>query len=218
MAPGAPLVVSGLAAGALVFGGFLLLEQLNFDTDTKTAESKDPPGGPSEDSSDAPKRDPDPKGGPKHETGPTIPPAPNEDKRESDRVAFYTVQSPEDALRLATGGAPWPTAPHRAHFGPGLYAWDNPLSAAVYLGKLQPRSETPLSIVTVTIDRATLSTFNKKDLRGSDDAEAFVDRHSHLFGQGEPHPYDWIIRPVDKSLGHENYFTDEVFPNFRVGF
>jgi hypothetical protein len=41
------------------------------------------------------------------------------------------------------------------------------------------------------------------------DAEAFVDRHSRLYGAGEPHNYDYIRGHT--GMGDEHFFHRRVF-------
>ncbi|MFF3498919.1 hypothetical protein [Streptomyces sp. NPDC003247] len=44
-------------------------------------------------------------------------------------------------------------------------------------------------------------------------AEAFVDTHSRLYGDGLPHDYDYIRGHI--GMGDEHYFTRHVFPNLK---
>jgi hypothetical protein len=41
------------------------------------------------------------------------------------------------------------------------------------------------------------------------EAEAFVDRHSRLYGAGKPHNYDYIRGHT--GMGHEHFFHKRVF-------
>ena len=70
--------------------------------------------------------------------------------------SFYTVQSAEDAARLAAGGSPWPTTATRAEFGPGVYAWGNADEAAAYAARLQSRGAC-VSICEFNVNTSNLS-------------------------------------------------------------
>ncbi|KAA2258748.1 DNRLRE domain-containing protein [Solihabitans fulvus] len=139
-----------------------------------------------------------------------------------DLVYFYTAQSHEDANRLRNGGAPWPTDPERAQFGPGVYSWDNQKDALTYQQGLRKRGiET--EIVEFAIDRSSLNRLRQIHVSdmSPDEAEKFMDRHSSMWGAGEPHGYDYITRPTssEKGYGAEHYFSAAAYPllHFKLG-
>jgi RHS repeat-associated protein len=133
---------------------------------------------------------------------------------------FYTVQGPDDAVRLLSGGEPWPLDPHRAHLGPGLYTWDNLEDASKYLAY---RSDdfSNLRIMTATIPESNYQSLRTLDMRGMavERIDEFMDSHSLIFGEGRPHGYEQIIRPVysDRYPGaYEFHFDSSTFHNFDI--
>ena len=133
--------------------------------------------------------------------------------------SFFTVQSTEDAARLQAGGAPWPTAPTRAHLGEGAYSFESRSAAEQYQAKLAPHvpSDVKLHVVELEIEEQALAGLKRIDLRGNDAlAESFVARHSKLYGAGEPHLFEYVIRPT--NVAPEHFFSPAAFPLFRVSY
>jgi hypothetical protein len=129
---------------------------------------------------------------------------------------FYTVQGADDLARLSRGGAPWPTAPSRAHLGSGLYAWGNLKIAKQYASLRSSRfPDAGVKIRTYRIPNRDLANLRTKDLRApmSDKAvNAWLGKHSSLYGDGIPHNFQRVIR--ETNLGTEHYFTRSIFNRF----
>jgi hypothetical protein len=127
---------------------------------------------------------------------------------------FYSVQSEQDAARLAAGGLPWPAGLQRANLGIGFYAWDSFEAAAHYRNRLQRHGATDLQVVVYEMSDDDLLELNMLDLRQLPDKEvnAWMDRHSQ-YGQAEPHDWEYIIRYTD--LGAEHYFAAAIFAKLR---
>jgi hypothetical protein len=124
----------------------------------------------------------------------------------SGKTDFYTVQGPEDAARLASGGHPFPTAPERAHFGPGVYAWGNEADAAAYAA-----NKSGAQVMKFSIGNDVLAGLKQFHLGGlSDDAAtSFMERNSLLWGGDASHGLDYISRPT--NIGTEHYFSSGIF-------
>jgi hypothetical protein len=82
--------------------------------------------------------------------------------------------------------------------------------AETYATKLRSRGWT-VDIVTFRVSEDDFAAMNKADVTqmSSDDADAFMDRYSRLYGAGESHNYDYIRGYT--GMGHENYFNKSVF-------
>ncbi|WP_334072023.1 hypothetical protein [Paenibacillus sp. A14] len=88
-------------------------------------------------------------------------------KGEAGSRTFYTVQNSIDETRLLKGGEPWPTAPHKAHLGEGVYAWDNKVSALDYLDlKLKRNPSADLKIIEFSVAKSDLAKFKSFDVDG----------------------------------------------------
>ena len=128
---------------------------------------------------------------------------------------FHTVQGPEDAARLTTnGGQPFPTAENKAHFGPGVYAWGSRGAAEKYAA-----NKPGASILTFSIKNEDLAGLKQMHLHGmsDDDASAFMEKNSLLWGGSSDHGLDYISRPVNENLGTEHYFSSNVFHLLNFG-
>jgi len=72
-----------------------------------------------------------------------------------------------------------------------------------------------LQVGELKIDEQLLGRLKTIDLRGNDAlAESFVNRYSRLYGAGEPHGFDYVIRPA--GIGAEHYFSRLVFSLFKM--
>jgi hypothetical protein len=136
------------------------------------------------------------------------------------RTDFYTVQGPEDALRLRTTGQPWPgldpltrqSQLHRAAMGPGIYSWGNFDDATryyVYKSDVVP----DLEIMRFSVSNNQLNRFNTLDLTalGDDAANAWMDPY-YMTGVYDDR-YQYIIRGT--GMGTEHYFHYSVFDHLR---
>ncbi len=130
---------------------------------------------------------------------------------------FYTVQGEANAARLLSGGSPWPTAPVKAHLGEGLYTWGSRSQAEAYMSLLEGRGASGLRIMEASIPEVQYNTLRAMDLRrlGDDAANAWLGRHSSLFGEGAPHVLDHVIRDTG-NFGPEFFFSKNVFPLFQL--
>ena len=133
----------------------------------------------------------------------------------AERV-FYSVQDSANTSRLSAGGEPWPTGLSKALLGEGFYAWGTTDQAEAYLGTLEARGATGLSIIQARISEAAYVGLRTLDLRTLDDMslEAWMDEYS-LYGRGAAHGLDHIIRETG-NFGPEYYFSKDVFQLFRL--
>lgn len=135
-------------------------------------------------------------------------------------VSFYTVQGSDDALRLASGGEPWPTGATRAHLGQGLYAWDDEATALSYQGRLSGRGVNA-SVLEIRASNVRLGKLSTMDVTRLDDAvaNAFLGRYSYLYADDAasvvPHGFDHVIRQA--GMGTEHFFSPAAFKNMSVG-
>ncbi|MFF4594178.1 RHS repeat-associated core domain-containing protein [Amycolatopsis sp. NPDC001319] len=122
------------------------------------------------------------------------------------RRHFYTVQGPEDAARLAAGGEPWPTAPNRAHFGPGVYSWGSEAEALAYAV-----NKVGSQILGFSVGEDVLDFLNQAHVSSMTDEEAgdFMSRNSLLWGGNSDHGLEYISRPT--ARGTEHYFSSGIF-------
>jgi RHS repeat-associated protein len=127
---------------------------------------------------------------------------------------FFSVQSADDAARLARGGEPWPTGLQRANMGPGFYAWGSRVDAEEYLRRLQQQGASDLRVAAYEIAEGDLAKLRTKDLtRLSDEAvDEFMDKYSH-YGDALPHDYQHIIRNTGMGAP-EHYFSPDAFKLF----
>ncbi|WP_448321957.1 RHS repeat-associated core domain-containing protein, partial [Streptomyces sp. CO7] len=128
---------------------------------------------------------------------------------------FYTVQDAENAARLRADGTPWPTDEHRAHLGPGVYSWGSLDEAERYADLLRNRRNADVEIVPFRLSESDLAALRQTHVGRMTESEMdeFIDRHSIMYGRGEPHDFDYISRPT--NMGTEHYFHAGVFGLLR---
>jgi hypothetical protein len=119
---------------------------------------------------------------------------------------FYTVQGPEDATRLSSGGHPFPTSPERAHFGSGVYAWGNEADAAAYAA-----NKSGAQIMRFAVDNNALAGLRQAHVGSMTDEAAtqFMEQNSLLWGGDASHGLEYISRPT--ARGVEHYFSSDIF-------
>lgn len=120
-------------------------------------------------------------------------------------ATFYTVQSADDAARLAAGGTPWPTSATRAEFGPGIYAWGNADDASSYAAVLESRGAC-VQVCEFSIDTSNL---RHVDVESLADPAAFMSKYSQLWGGTPSHGLDYITRGT--QFGTQHYFSPNAF-------
>ena len=127
-------------------------------------------------------------------------------------TTFHTVQGPADASRLKSGGDPFPTEPHRAHFGPGVYSWGSREEAEAYAAN-KPGTQ----ILSFSIGNDDLAGLSQAHLGGmtDDDATSFMEQYSLLWDGDASHGLDYITRPT--ARGTENYFSSNIFHLLNFG-
>jgi hypothetical protein len=130
---------------------------------------------------------------------------------------FYTVQTTEDEQRLRKGGAPWPTHETRAHFGPGVYAWQYASDAREYRRRLLPRVPN-LHILRFVVLRRRVQGMATVDVDAQQNPEAWMWQYSLLYTSTPlPHGAQYIRRHTGIARGLdtavEHYFAGSVFPS-----
>lgn len=101
--------------------------------------------------------------------------------------------------------------------GEGVYTFESRAGADRYR---QARSRqvpegVELSTVELQIAEKDFQTLRRMDLRGQNElAEEFVNRHSRLYGEGEAHSYQHVIRPTEFDAEH--FFPKSVFHFFKT--
>ncbi|WP_437678427.1 DUF6531 domain-containing protein [Sorangium sp. So ce131] len=127
---------------------------------------------------------------------------------------FYSVQDPSDAARLRNGGVPWPTEPHRAALGEGVYSWGSLEDAQRYLSRIQNRQPNA-QIISFSVPEDVLRSFRHVDVDslGDEAAEAWMSRYSRLFDGTPDHGLEYITRGT--NLGTEHYFATSVYHLLR---
>jgi RHS repeat-associated protein len=127
-------------------------------------------------------------------------------------ISFYTVQGEADAARLLSGGHPWPSSPTRAHLGEGVYSWGNLADAQNYLSiqtKFNP--DVKLSVLKFSMKSSQFTKLRSFQIPLDDAAaNAWLGKHSRLYGTGTPHNYQYI--QGNTNIGTEHYFSSEIFP------
>ncbi|MCZ9346616.1 RHS domain-containing protein, partial [Streptomyces sp. TRM76130] len=123
---------------------------------------------------------------------------------------FHTVQGRGDAERLRNGGEPWPTEDIRGQYGEGVYSWGSEDEAVRYAERLRNRGA-DVEILKFKVKDSDFDGLRKADIVNMppSDAEAFMDRHSRLYGSGEPHEYEYIRGHT--GMGDEHFFSRQVF-------
>jgi hypothetical protein len=81
------------------------------------------------------------------------------------------------------------------------------------MGLLEGRGASGLRIMEASIPEAQYNALRAMDLRGlgDDAANAWLGRHSSLFGEGAPHGLDHVIRDTG-NFGSEFFFSKDAFP------
>jgi len=137
-------------------------------------------------------------------------------------ISFYTVQDKEGVNRIVHGKGTWPITPTKAHFGPGLYSFDDIKHARKYKKLITDRCknegiEIPkLHIVKVSFSKRSLEDFKPFDVDLLDsfemgETEKWLNRHSSLLTDNkkvESHGKKAIIRGTG-NFGKEHYFHPE---------
>jgi hypothetical protein len=134
-------------------------------------------------------------------------------------VRFYTVQAPNDVLRLRMDGEPWPNEPRRSHFGPGVYAWRCRLDARSYRSILSRRTP-DLEIVKFVVLARFLKSLDFVDVSRLSDPDGWMRTHSRLYANfqdwSEPRAV-YIMRPTAVPHGQasavEHYLSATIFHN-----
>src|SRR5262249_14647799 len=119
---------------------------------------------------------------------------------------------PDDASRLTSGGDPFPTEPHRAHFGPGVYSWGSRAEAEAYAAN-KPGTQI-LSFSIRNDDLAGLSQGHLGEMT-DDEATSFMEQYSLLWDGDASHGLDYITRPT--ARGTEHYFSSNIFHLLHFG-
>jgi hypothetical protein len=125
--------------------------------------------------------------------------------------SFYTVQNSEDGARLLSDGRPWPTEPHKANLGEGVYSWDNLDDAKNYLNLKQRRADEDLNIHEFKVYYKELAKMKSLDMTKLSDEQVdeFLDKYAKLNGGTPNHGFEYIRRGT--NIGVENYFSSSVF-------
>ena len=133
---------------------------------------------------------------------------------ESGSKTFYTVQNSADAKRLLSDGLPWPTDPHRANLGDGVYAWSSKEDAINYFNIKSKRTD-DLQILEFEVLQTDLNKMKQLDLTkmSDDEVNTFLDNYARLNGGTPNHGYDYIQRMT--GLGVENYFNKSVYGKLK---
>lgn len=125
---------------------------------------------------------------------------------------FYSVQDPNDVMRLLRGGAPWPTgADHglRDIFGQGLYTFATRESADRYLSHLSARGVKELRVMAHRISKRAYQRLKTADLTRMTDEAA-----NAILELDAKHGFEQIIRATG-NFNIEHFFTKEVFSKFK---
>jgi hypothetical protein len=129
---------------------------------------------------------------------------------------FFTVQGPEDADRLLSGGEPWPSSDTRANLGPGVYAWADASEATAYEDHLASNvGAKSLRILELEISEETVSGLRQLhlDTLSDEEADAWLRQYAALWAfpsEPEEHGFDYVSRPT--QFGVEHYFKPAVYP------
>ncbi|MFX0541567.1 SpvB/TcaC N-terminal domain-containing protein [Roseovarius sp. S4756] len=128
---------------------------------------------------------------------------------------FYSVQGPDDVIRLLQrGGAPWPSGTRHGSladiFGPGLYTFASREAAEQYLEALARKGVGNLRILGHSVSERALQGMKTADFRISDDIA------NAIYDLGTEHGMQRIIRQTG-NFGVENFFSRETFSAFING-
>jgi hypothetical protein len=139
-------------------------------------------------------------------------------RKKPETQVFYSVQSPHDQRRLATGGEPWPAGLPRAVLGPGFYCWPTWSQANRYRLLLARTGGLQLLIIRYEVRLSGLKKLRTLDLTKMRDAELdqWMDRYSEYTQSGvrQPHGYDHLVRQT-VNVGVEHYFSPTAFRLFK---
>ncbi|MFE2426105.1 hypothetical protein ACFXJ5_05015 [Streptomyces sp. NPDC059373] len=95
-----------------------------------------------------------------------------------------------------------------------MYSWATREEAEAYAERLRGRG-TDVDILTFHVSDSDFSSLKKADVvaMSPGEADAFMERHSRLYGAGEPHDYEYV---KDRTgMGHEHYFAKSVFHKLK---
>ncbi|MFI1397561.1 putative T7SS-secreted protein [Streptomyces sp. NPDC020681] len=123
---------------------------------------------------------------------------------------FHTVQDRANAERLRGDGTPWPTEDIRGQYGEGVYSWGSAEEAIRYAERLSSRGA-DVEILNFRVSAKDFDAMHKADVikMTPDEAEAFVDKYSRLYGDGAPHDFDYVRGPT--GMGDEHFFSKDIF-------
>lgn len=129
-------------------------------------------------------------------------------------ISFFSVQTESEAIRLAKGGWPWPSAPTKAHLGEGLYTWGTKAEAKSYLDALSKNNPSlNLKILEFKIPEAQLSSLKTFKVPTNNVGDQWLSTHSTLYGNGIPHGYQYI--QGNTNFGTEHFFSKDIFRLFN---
>lgn len=133
-----------------------------------------------------------------------------------DYHEFHTVQDRANAERLRGDGTPWPTEDIRGQYGEGVYSWGSADEAMRYAERLRTRGA-DVEILKFKVSASDFEAMRKADVikMTPDEAEAFVDKYSRLYGDGAPHDFDYVRGPT--GMGDEHYFNKAIFHLLKFG-
>jgi RHS repeat-associated protein len=133
-----------------------------------------------------------------------------------DYHEFHTVQDRPNAERLRGDGTPWPTEDIRGQYGEGVYSWGSADEAVRYAERLRSRGA-DVEILKFKVSASDFDAMHKADVikMTPDEAEAFVDKYSRLYGDGAPHDFDYVRGPT--GMGDEHYFNKAIFHLLKFG-
>ena len=128
---------------------------------------------------------------------------------------FHTVQGAGDAARLRGGGAPWPSSSSRAALGQGVYSFGSRAEAEGYAAHLAGRGASNLEVMSFDVAGRDLASFRSLDIDSLADPEAFMSKHSQLWGGTPNHGFEHLTRGT--QFGTEHFFDKSVFGNLGFG-
>jgi hypothetical protein len=123
-------------------------------------------------------------------------------------TTFYTVQDAHDIARLRGTGEPWPTDPMRSGLGEGVYAWATRSEAEAYLAH-RSRTVEGLRIVSFRVSNARLAAYRRLVVDSLQDADAWMERYSKVWGGVPDHGFEYIQRGT--RIGVEHFFDKSIF-------
>jgi len=143
--------------------------------------------------------------------------------------SFYTVQDKDGLDRIEHGKGVWPTTPTKAHFGPGVYTFNNLKAALGYRKLIIDRCISEgikipeLFIISITFSKRSLKDFKPFDVDLLDSfevggTERWLDKYSSLFTDKKKintHGKKVIIRGTG-NFGKEYYFRPECLEDAAI--